>query len=308
MSVSIIIPAWNAADTLRETIDSALSQRMASEVIVIDDGSTDETLAIARAFGNHVVCLTGLNNGVAIARNRGFIESRGSWIQFLDSDDLLTTDTIAARLDALQSQSAEVAVTSWTEFHSAAHDDATHLLTRVANWDRLRNEGVAIACATSFWAPPAAVLYHRNVVARVGGFLPSVSPIEDARFLFDAANLGARFCSVDQVGALYRVLPNSFSRRDPARFALAVYKNGQDIEEKWRNAGGPTKPEVAALIELYDGAACALFRAQRDEFRLALNKVLAFGGRPSRYLRYAKIASRLVGIRAARAAFGALGR
>jgi hypothetical protein len=307
MTVSIVIPAWNSGRTLRETIESALDQDADCEVIVVDDGSTDDTLAIAQSFASHITCLTGANGGVAAARNRGFGAARGQWIQFLDADDLLTKDTIKARLDKLRTHNADVAVTAWQEFHGEWQASSSGTV-REANWQRFERDGAAIACATAFWAPPAAVLYRREVVERVGGFLRRVSPIEDARFLFDAANLGFIFTQVEPLGARYRVLPDSFSRRDPAAFALAVLQNAGEIKALWANERPLDEPRKAALIEIYDGAACALFRCKHPEFRCAVACVHELGGRLGRYSKYAQLATNLVGIRFAREAFAILGR
>ena len=307
MTVSIVIPAWNSAKTLRETIESAIDQRGTVEIIIVDDGSTDQTLAIAQSFAKHVVCLTGENAGVAAARNRGFAASKGQWIQFLDSDDLLTKDTVDHRLDVLRSRNADIAVTAWHEFHGEWRTDAVPSM-REANWRRFEQDGAEIACATSFWAPPAAILYRREVVNRVGGFLRRVSPIEDARFLFDAANVGFKIARVDQLGARYRVLPDSFSRRDPAAFALAVLKNAGEIELTWRGERPLDAPRKHALVEIYDGAACALFRCERPEFHVAIDSLRALGGKPGRYSRYANIATHVLGMRAARRAFALIGR
>jgi glycosyltransferase involved in cell wall biosynthesis len=306
MTVSIVIPAWNCSHTLRETIESALDQRGDCEIVVVDDGSTDDTLAVARSFAEHVTCFTGENAGVAAARNRGFAAAKGQWIQFLDSDDLLTKDTIACRLDTLLSENADIAVTSWTEFRGDSQkvSDAS---AREANWQRFDQDGAAIACATSFWAPPAAILYRREVVDRVGGFLRSVSPIEDARFLFDAANFGFKIARVNQNGAKYRVLPDSFSRRDPAAFALAVLRNAGEIESTWHRGQILDAHHKAALVEIYNGAACALFRCKHPEFQTAMSRLRALGGKPGRYARYADVATRVVGMRAARSAFALIG-
>lgn len=308
MTVSIVIPAWNSSRTLRETIESALDQATDCEVIVVDDGSTDDTLAVAQSFANHITCLTGANGGVAAARNRGFAAAKGRWIQFLDADDLLTKHTIEARMDALRTHSADVAVTAWQEFHGDWNASSTSATVREANWQRFERDGAAIACATAFWAPPAAVLYRREVAERVGGFLRQVSPIEDARFMFDAANLGFKFTRVELLGARYRVLPDSFSRRDPAAFALAVLKNAGEIESLWADERPLDEPRKAALIEIYDGAACALFRCKHPEFRSAVARVHQLGGRLGRYSKYAKLATDLVGIRFARDTFALLGR
>ncbi len=307
MTVSIVIPAWNSSRTLRETIESALDQRGDCEIIVVDDGSTDNTLAVAQSFSKSVICLTGENAGVAAARNRGFAAAKGKWIQFLDSDDLLTQDTIGCRLDVLRSRNADIAVTAWNEFHGDWRTDPA-TSAREANWQRFEQDGAAIACATSFWAPPAAILYRREVADRVGGFLRSVSPIEDARFLFDAANFGFKIARVDKLGARYRVLPDSFSRRDPAAFALAVLKNAGEIESTWHSERSLDAPRKAALVEIYDGAACALFRCQRPEFHTAMDRVRALGGEPGRYSRYAGLATRVLGMHAARSAFALIGR
>ena len=93
-----------------------------------------------------------------------------------------------------------------------------------------------VACATRFWAPPAALMYRRSLVDKIGGFRPDLPVIQDARFLFDAASHGAGFARSPHVGAFYRVRPQSLSRRDPARFWRDVLLNGTQIEALWRRA------------------------------------------------------------------------
>jgi glycosyltransferase involved in cell wall biosynthesis len=83
-------PCYNAASTLAETLESVLVQECVAEAIVIDDGSTDKSLAVARAFEPAVRVLTGPNQGVSAAHNRGIAETTTPWLLFLDSDDLLT--------------------------------------------------------------------------------------------------------------------------------------------------------------------------------------------------------------------------
>ena len=94
-----IIPCFNAAATIGEAIASALAQRgPGGEILVVDDGSTDGSLAIARGFGPGVRVVTGPNRGVSAARNRGIAETAGEWLVFLDADDLLLPETLARRL------------------------------------------------------------------------------------------------------------------------------------------------------------------------------------------------------------------
>ncbi len=101
--VSILIPTFNAQEWIADTLRSALAQTWEpKEIIVVDDGSTDRTLAVARQFQCeclHVV--TQKNQGAAAARNKAFSLSKGEYIQWLDADDLLAPDKIARQMDAL---------------------------------------------------------------------------------------------------------------------------------------------------------------------------------------------------------------
>jgi glycosyltransferase involved in cell wall biosynthesis len=101
--VSILIPAFNAEKWLADTLRSAVAQTwQRKEIIVVDDGSTDQTLAIARRFeseGARIV--TQKNQGAAAARNKAFSVSKGDYIQWLDADDLLAPDKIARQVQAM---------------------------------------------------------------------------------------------------------------------------------------------------------------------------------------------------------------
>ena len=100
--VSVVIPAYNAAQTLNRAIDSVLNQSVpVAEVIVINDGSTDGTAGIAREYGSAVRYFHQDNAGAAVARNRGVSEARGEWIAFLDADDEWLPNFIASHMEVL---------------------------------------------------------------------------------------------------------------------------------------------------------------------------------------------------------------
>ena len=101
--VSILIPAFNAQEWIAETLRSAIAQTWRrKEIIVIDDGSTDQTLSIARQFESDCVRVeTQKNQGAAASRNKALSVSHGDYIQWLDADDLLSPDKIARQLEAL---------------------------------------------------------------------------------------------------------------------------------------------------------------------------------------------------------------
>jgi glycosyltransferase involved in cell wall biosynthesis len=102
--VSILIPAYNAERWIAETINSALGQTwLRKEIIVLDDGSTDGTLAVARQFESKGVrVVTQRNQGAAAARNKAFSLSRGDYVQWLDADDLLSPDKVAHQMQAVE--------------------------------------------------------------------------------------------------------------------------------------------------------------------------------------------------------------
>jgi glycosyltransferase involved in cell wall biosynthesis len=94
---SVVIPVYNAGRTLGGAIESALAQTLPPmEILVVDDGSTDSSLAVAEAFAGRIRLFSGPNAGPSAARNRGVREARGEWVAFLDADDLWEPGYLAA--------------------------------------------------------------------------------------------------------------------------------------------------------------------------------------------------------------------
>jgi len=102
--VSILIPAYNAQEFLGDTLRSAIAQTWPNkEIIVVDDGSTDQTVAVARRFESEGVrVVTKKNAGAAAARNHAYSLCQGEYIQWLDADDLLTPDKISLQMEAAE--------------------------------------------------------------------------------------------------------------------------------------------------------------------------------------------------------------
>lgn len=130
--VSVIIPAYNRARFLPETLNSALSQSISDiECIVVDDGSTDGTHEIAAEFcarDSRVRYLRQENRGPSAARNYGLSEARGKFIQFLDSDDLIVSGKLAKQLK--QFGTTNDLALSYCDYRYCAHDDVSKTVSR----------------------------------------------------------------------------------------------------------------------------------------------------------------------------------
>jgi len=118
--VSILIPAYNAEKWIADTLRSALAQTWEpKEIIVVDDGSTDRSVAVARRFESEQLrVVTGEHQGAAATRNKALSLSKGEYIQYLDADDLMAPDKISRQLDARgQSPNKRMLLSgSWGEF------------------------------------------------------------------------------------------------------------------------------------------------------------------------------------------------
>ena len=138
--VSIPIPAYNAEQWLGETLQSAIAQTWPNkEIIVVDDGSKDQTVAVARQFeAQGVRVVTQKNSGAAASRNTAFAHCHGEYIQWLDADDLLAPDKIASQLQALLHEIQELAIAAGAADAEAAALRLADQVDRIAAWGSAR--------------------------------------------------------------------------------------------------------------------------------------------------------------------------
>src|SRR6185295_16601263 len=186
-SVSVVIPTYNYGRFIKAAISSVLDQtRSPSEVIVVDDGSTDETTAVVAAFGKAVRYMRQDNAGVSAARNLGVRESTSQLIAFLDADDTLEPSTLEKQVARLDSDEEIVLVhCAMREF-----DDETGATIRLhmeGGEDRVANnlllwEGPLIVAA-------GAIIVSRQAFDRVGGFDTRMKVGEDWDFCYRVAQL-----------------------------------------------------------------------------------------------------------------------
>ena len=111
-SISVVIPAYNASRFLAETLESALAQTLPpDDVVVVDDGSTDDTAAIAERFAPRVRVFRRTNHGLPASRNFGVEMTTSEWIAFLDADDLWEPNKLERQLEELTRTGADVCYT-----------------------------------------------------------------------------------------------------------------------------------------------------------------------------------------------------
>lgn len=120
--VSIIIPLYNAQNYIAETITSVIDQTWPNkEIIIVDDGSTDNSLAVAKSFEcDWIKVFTQKSSSASAARNRGLAECTGDYIQFLDADDLLSADKISLQLNRVIDKPDMLAICPMVDFHQSA--------------------------------------------------------------------------------------------------------------------------------------------------------------------------------------------
>jgi glycosyltransferase involved in cell wall biosynthesis len=190
--VSVIVPAFNGERYLEEALRSAVRQSLPpSEVIVIDDGSTDRTAEIAEGFGDPVRCIRQANAGVAGARNRGLSVATGEFIAFLDHDDVWPPEKLEIQVAALRAN-PDVGIVSgrMRVFGGALPGRA---------WSA---EGRREAQAGAYLA---AALIRRSVFDRVGLLDEEIGhAADDLEFFVRARDLGVKRRTLEDVTLLYR--------------------------------------------------------------------------------------------------------
>lgn len=260
--VSVIIPCYNAAPFLRETVKSVMAQTgVELQVIVIDDGSTDESAEIvAREFPS-VELIYGPHHGPSRARNCGLERVRGDYVQFLDADDVLFPNKFARQNEFLVETGADIVYGDWQ--YLVKQTDGGYSLTPVVIPKMSRAPDIALF--TDFWVVNHAYLFRREIVERVGGFREDLPIIQDARFALDCALLGARFVYLSGSVCAYRMHGNQISR-NRAAFARDCLTNAVQVQEWWRLHGGISPERRAALVQVYGDIARMSYSVTRATF------------------------------------------
>ncbi len=173
MNISVIIPTYNRYEVLKRALNSVFAQTYkANEVIVIDDGSSDETSQIINDFPN-IRYLYQKNSGVSSARNLGIKKATSKWIAFLDSDDEWHPDKLQEHLD-FHKQHPEIQM-SYTDENWIRDGVAVKVPKKFRKFGgKIFNE-----CLSHCIIAPSATLIHKDLIEKVGNFDESLEVCED---------------------------------------------------------------------------------------------------------------------------------
>lgn len=207
--VSVIIPAYNAALTIRETVNCVQQQTIKNiEIIVIDDGSSDNTVEIVQNIAESRLKIFSYQNaGVSSARNRGIAHAQGEYITFLDADDLWSLDKLELQLRVLKNNFGAAVAYSWTKFIDC---QGKFLYSGIS--PHHQGNVFQALLQKNFLLSGSNILISRETLQFNSGFDPELSYSADWDF---ALRLAAKFnfVNVSKYQIFYRQSPDSMSSK-----------------------------------------------------------------------------------------------
>jgi glycosyltransferase involved in cell wall biosynthesis len=245
--VSVVTPCHNAEAFIGQTIESVLAQsHRPIEHVIVDDGSADGSWAVIEGYAERHRTRVRTERlpaagGASHARNHGAGLARGEFLMFLDADDLLSADAIAALLAALRDgeHSDSIAHAPWRRL---VRDRRGAWRERPSGLPRPRSDpdtALREWLEGRAWVPPCAVLWPRPVFDRIGGWDEELTIDDDGELMRRALSRGVPLTAAGGGGALYRM-------HEPARVSLS---QSAMTEEELRRTGKAVIDATAAELE-----------------------------------------------------------
>ena len=204
-NISIVVPSYNQSEYLEDCLESCYNQTMpACEILVVDDGSSDDSLDVARRYEfkefpgveSPVRVISQVNKGLPSARNTGIMNAKGDYIQFLDADDMLMENAIARITQEINQTNGDIIAPSFKEFGKSERDV---ILTGFTMDDlKLANRIGYFSCV------------RKSALLEVGGFSPRMKfGFEDWHIWFDLFRRGKTIAVIQEILVKYRVKEKS---------------------------------------------------------------------------------------------------
>jgi glycosyltransferase involved in cell wall biosynthesis len=307
--VSVIIPLFNAEKYISEAIRSAIGQTWANiEVIVVDDGSTDNSLALARAFEtDNVKIFHQENKGASAARNLALTHSKGEFIQFLDADDLISPRKIEAQLNRLAIFPGHICCCSSVFFF----DNEDHLQRPVAAVGFQKEVYGGDEFLTGLFGfpyggmvPMHSWLTPASVIKKAGRWNEGLSVNDDGEFFCRAVLSAKGVINCEDSVSYYRKhraggsLSAGLSREAYHSMLTAMSLQHAHLLQKSKKPADVNR----LFARKYFETGVAAYPQYRDISRDAINKSVAFGNENRNYLAgpVSTALSRIIGWKAIR--------
>jgi hypothetical protein len=297
LPVTVIIPAYNRAEMLRRALDSVFSQRPAppDQVIVVDDGSKDDTAAVAEEMGASVI-RHARNRGLSAARNTGLRAARHDWVALLDSDDEWLSHHLASLWDL---RDGHILVTG-SSIHCGPDPAADRFAGPVTRQPLVLRSGAQLVYPSNI-IPVSASMFRRQPALEVGGFRPHHGVVEDFDMWLRLLERGTGVCS-PRVSVIYHVHDEQMSRQDLHTMHIA---HAQAAEAHWQRVGGSRLPlQRREAVVAWDSLRVALRAGRRQE---AAHRAGFLASRPQRVIGLAGVIVRRYRVRRRSAALRSAG-
>jgi glycosyltransferase involved in cell wall biosynthesis len=294
--VSILIPCYNAGPWIAQCIQSALDQTYANkEIVVIDDGSSDNSLEIIQSFGDRIRVETGPNRGAQLARNRLLKLCTGDWLNFLDADDYLLPSKVAKQIEcAQQRQDVDVVYSPMLDLYPSDHDDGDHLY---ATYPFVDEDLYANFFRWAYFSP-TALLFRRSVIVEAGGWNEMEPACHEHELVLRLILAEKRFAFMPERLSVYRVqYINSISRSRPLRTYMDRMAISDLLEAYLTAKGEMTELRRLALVQARLLTARSAYLLNHDWSRRLCERALSAGRfvRPQSLNKYYWYAFRMLG-------------
>lgn len=259
---SVVIPAYNAAATVRRAIESVRAQTWpAHEIIVVDDGSSDATAEVVRQLGTDIKLIQQPNSGVSVARNAGAAAATGDWLAFLDADDRYAVDRIKHHATWIAEDPALSFLTGDYEYHDqddtllgtsmAQHESGRMLLEKAAGKPRVVMESPAeiAAFVADHFGDTHTLSVPRQRFIELGGYPTGFKVCEDVHFLTRLVAGSRRIGVICHSLGIYVIHGNSATRRHPIAAQRENVRTLADLARLAENFPFPVRQGVAVRMQ-----------------------------------------------------------
>ena len=204
-NVSVIIPNYNRCGLVNETVRNVLGQTLPPyEVIVVDDGSTDNSVAsLAEEFGDRIQLITQKNQGPGAARNVGLDRATGDFIWLMDSDDIASLNKLEVQVRALQEHSADVVYSPWARVFF--RDSTVRLECPVLQQSAVPASRDVLTWFMTDWSLVFQhCLFRTSIIRKAGLYRTDMWTCDDSEYFVRILQAGARTIFEDRSLTLYR--------------------------------------------------------------------------------------------------------